>query len=621
MTATDPVLDAELDLDPGGPTARRPSLRLSGRVAWQLLRREPVAYLISWLGWVVFFSVPIGVGLLLRAVLDRVAADPAGGWPVWALVAALGGIEVGRWSLLLAAAVQWHGCWVGWHTIPRLNLLRSLVSDPGPAADRLPGSPGEAVSRFRDDVQDLAMVLDVWLDFSGAVVASSAALVIMFRIDARTTVVVALPVVAILLVCHWLTPRLRAWRRTAREGTAAVTGFIGDTFGSITAVKAAGAEVAVERRFAALGHARAKAARRDEVGTHLVYTLSGATANAGVGITMLLIAPAIRRGEFTVGDLGLFTTYITVLATLPRWAGRLGAYHRQADVSVERLAELLPGGAPGRPPVPDGALPDRPPAEGVAADQRLVHDQIVAPVRTSLRRGPGTFPATPVGAPADRVGRDRLRRVDLDGLTVRFPSGGGVSGIDLTISRGSLTVVTGPVGAGKSTLLRAVLGLIPTDAGTVSWNGQIVPDPSLFLVPPRAAYVPQVPRLFSEPLSDTILLGVDPAGLAQAIHVACLDEDLAEMPSGGSTVVGPKGIRLSGGQIQRAAAARAFVRRAELLVVDDLSSALDVETEAQLWDRVLSTTAGSTTVLVVSHRPRILERADQVLVLDAGLAV
>jgi ATP-binding cassette subfamily B protein len=609
MTATEPDLDAPVA--PVAPVApARPSLRLSGRVAWHLLRRDPVAYVISWFGWVIFFSVPIGVGLLLRAVLDRVAADPAEGWPVWALVAALGGIEVARWALLLAAAVQWHGCWVFWHTVPRLNLLRSLVSDPGPAADRLPGSPGEAVSRFRDDVQDLAMVLDVWLDFSGAVVASSAALIIMFRIDARTTTVVALPVLAILLLCHWLTPKLREWRRTSREATAAVTGFIGDTFGAITAVKAAGAEAAVERRFAALGHARAAAARRDEVGTHLVYTLSGATANAGVGITMLLIAPAIRRGDFTVGDLGLFTTYITVLATLPRWAGRLSAYHRQADVSVERLAELLPR------PKPD----DRPDAE-FAADQRRLHDQIVEPVGTALRHGPGPFPATAVSTPAARVDRDRLERLDLRGLTVTFPSGGGIAGIDLSVPRGSLTVVTGPVGAGKSTLLRAVLGLIPLDGGTVAWNGRAVRDRSMFLVPPRAAYVPQVPRLFSEALADTILLGVDPARLADAIYVACMDEDLAEMPWGGSTVVGPKGIRLSGGQIQRTAAARAFVRRAELLVVDDLSSALDVETEAQLWDRVLGTTADTTTVLVVSHRPRILERADQVLELDTGRAI
>src|SRR5687768_16351533 len=127
MTATHPDLDA--------PTPKRPSLRLSGRVAWHLLRRDPVAYVISLSGWALFFSVPIGVGLILRAVLDRVVADPADGWPVWALVATLGGIEVGRWVLLLVAAVQWHGCWVFWHTVPRLNLLRSLVSDPGPAAD------------------------------------------------------------------------------------------------------------------------------------------------------------------------------------------------------------------------------------------------------------------------------------------------------------------------------------------------------------------------------------------------------------------------------------------------------------------------------------------------------
>ena len=91
------------------------------------------------------------------------------------------------------------------------------------------------------------------------------------------------------------------------------------------------------------------------------------------------------------------------------------------------------------------------------------------------------------------------------------------------------------------------------------------------------------------------------------------------MPDGLSTMVGPKGVRLSGGQIQRAAAARAFVRQPELLVIDDLSSALDVETEARLWERVFADTAGSTTVLVVTHRPGVLARADQVIELRDGV--
>ena len=230
--------------------------------------------------------------------------------------------------------VQFHGTWVGWHSVPRLNIMQSLAVDPGPAAGKLPGSPGEAVSRFRDDCQDLALVLDVCLDVSGAAITSAVALAIMAAIDLRTTLVVCVPVVLVVWLFRWLGPVLRSWRRTSREATAEVTGFIGDTFGSIAAVKAA------EHRL--LGAVRAKAARRDEVGTQLVQTLSGATGNLGLGLALLLVAPSIQGGDFTVGDLGLFTTYITVLAGLPRWVGRLGAYQRQADVSVARLAELLP---------------------------------------------------------------------------------------------------------------------------------------------------------------------------------------------------------------------------------------------------------------------------------------
>ena len=147
------------------------------RVALRLARNEPVAYLTTWFGWVVFFSLPLLTGLLVKVALDRVADGSTSG--VWALIAAVVGIEAVRWTWLVAIAVQWHGCWVGWQTVPRVNLLRSLVDDPGPAAGRLPGAPGEAVSRFRDDVQDVAMVLDVWLDLSGAAVSATVALVVL----------------------------------------------------------------------------------------------------------------------------------------------------------------------------------------------------------------------------------------------------------------------------------------------------------------------------------------------------------------------------------------------------------------------------------------------------------
>jgi ATP-binding cassette subfamily B protein len=556
--------------------------------AWGLLRREPVAYAIAWVVWVAFYTLPIPAGLLLKAVLDRVAGSPAS--PITGLLVALAAVELGRWLIFGFAVVQWHGCWVFWHTLPRINMLRSLVTAPGPTAGRLPSSSGEAVSRFRDDAMHLSMVLDVWLDMSGAIVSAISAIVVMAAVDARVTFVVVVPVVLALLLCRQLGNRLRAWRRQEREATAAVTGFIGDVFGAIGAVKVAGAEDAVARRFDELGEARAGAARVDQVATQVLRASSGAIGNLGTGLVVLLVVPALGEGTATVGDIGLFASAVAVLATLPRWAVSLGAHHRQAEVSVERMARLLP---------------DRRPHGVVAA----------AP--TSLRHGPGPFAAVPVGDPAARVGDERLDQLHVSGLTAQHRGGGGIVDVDLVLERGSLTVVTGPVGAGKSTLLRALLGLVPRDSGEIRWNGELVEDPAQVLVPPRSAYVAQVPRLFSEPLADAILLGVDPAGLAEAVRLACLDDDVAWMPEGLGTVVGAKGVRLSGGQIQRTAAARAFVRRSELLVIDDLSSALDVETEARMWRQLLDVGA-TTTLLVVSHRRAVIERADQIIELADG---
>ena len=209
------------------------------------------------------------------------------------------------------------------------------------------------------------------------------------------------------------------------------------------------------------------------------------------------------------------------------------------------------------------------------------------------------------------------------GLTYRYPSsGGGINSIALAVDRGRFVVVTGRIGSGKTTLLSTVLGLLPADAGSVIWNGEEVPDPKSFMKPPRTAYTPQVPRLFSLTLDQNLRLGVDATNeqVAEAIHTATMEKDVASMPDGLETLVGPRGVRLSGGQIQRSAAARMLVRRPELLVFDDLSSALDVETEQLLWDRLFTGGSGAT-ALVVSHRKPALQRADLVIVLRDGSVV
>jgi ATP-binding cassette, subfamily B, bacterial len=163
-----------------------------------------------------------------------------------------------------------------------------------------------------------------------------------------------------------------------------------------------------------------------------------------------------------------------------------------------------------------------------------------------------------------------------------------------------------------------LLGLLPGQAGEICWNGTHVDDPAAFFVPPRSAYTPQVPKLFSDTLQENILMGLpeNQEALTQAISTSMLQADLLQLQDGLATVVGPRGSKLSGGQVQRSAAARMLVRASQLLVIDDLSSALDVETEHELYQRLVA--LPTRTCLVVSHRQAVLRRADHIVVMKEG---
>jgi ABC-type multidrug transport system fused ATPase/permease subunit len=241
------------------------------------------------------------------------------------------------------------------------------------------------------------------------------------------------------------------------------------------------------------------------------------------------------------------------------------------------------------------------------------------------------------GAPADRLVRHSpiyldapppetgtpetvppFEGLEVEGLTCRYPrSQKGIAGASLAVRPGELVVITGRVGSGKTTLVRGLLGAAPRQAGEIRWDGSLVDDPRTFFGPPRTAYVPQVPVLFSDTLRGNVLLGwPDEERLDHALQLSAFEEDLRHMSQGLDTLVGARGLKLSGGQQHRVAAARAFVRAPQLLVIDDLSSAVDVETEAAIWEGLLA--EPGLTCLVISHRRTALQRADRIVVLRDG---
>ncbi len=469
------------------------------------------------------------------------------------------------------------------------NLLQRILELPGAAA--LPESPGAAIGRLRDDVNELPWFA-LWCNNIVAYGSYAAlALTAMWRVNPLMTVISLAPLILLVMISNSASKRIEKYREATRQASSRVTSFIAESFGAVQAIQVARAEHQIVDRLRKLNETRRKAALIDRLFSELLNSLYIQSGNLGTSVLLFVAVFVIQQQRFTVGDFTLFSYQMAVLAEVVAFCGSFWARYKQTGVSVRRLETLLAG----------------------------------APSARLIEPGPtwqdGEFPTiqAPVSAAADR-----FERLDVQGLTYCHPgSERGIFDITLTLPCGSFTVITGRIGSGKTTLVRTLLGLLPQQAGTILWNGTPVTNAGDFFVPPRCAYTAQVPRLFSTTLRDNLLLGLpeSAADLEAAIYAAVLEKDVADLEHGLETLVGPKGVKLSGGQIQRAAAARMFVRTlhspAPLLVFDDLSSALDVETEKLLWERLFAH-PNRPTCLVVSHRLAALQRADQIIVLNEG---
>jgi ATP-binding cassette, subfamily B, bacterial len=591
-----------------------PTLAFNAR----LVRYQPWTFSVHFVFTLVVFGSQVVPGLILKAVFDAIA-DPASAayanpGQLWNLV----GLYAIMQLIVLAASLgaEWYG-WTFRFVVGgllRRNLLASILRRSGEHS--LPVSPGEAVNRFRTDVGEVAD-FPTWLpDQAGKILAACIAVVIMARINLSITLMIFAPLALIMALTRLAWGRIIHYNRLTASSTDAVTGFLGEIFGAVQAVKIANAEEDLTAHFQRLNENRSKAALREKLFWGLLDMVNSSAVTFGIGVILLMAGAALRTGSFTVGDFALFTFYLWFTTQVPSELGTFYGDYKTQEVSIERMLDMV------RPE----------PAE------RLVEAHPI-------------YPSGPVPLPTvtEKTPLDTLERLEVRKLSYHHPGNGqGIFDIDFDLPRGTFTVITGRVGSGKSTLVRVLLGLLARDAGEIYWNGKPVLDPAAFFRPPRCAYTSQVPRLFSDSLRDNILMGLPDArvDLPGAVWLSVLEQDVAELPDGLDTLVGPRGIRLSGGQVQRAAAARMYVRRPELLVFDDLSSALDVETEKTLWNRLdwllagndrgkvssgtvengekepaslpSSFTAPPATCLVVSHRRAALRRADHILVLKDG---
>ena len=556
----------------------------TARLMWGAIKSERWRYTANVLIWATIWVMPILTALIIRAFFDSLELET--GTSAITFVGLIGAYGLGRVAIMV----------LGMHndihfefrnaSQLRRNMLERIYEMP--AAQAVQGSPGEMISRFREDVDHTQETISWTVDMIGAVIFGVIAVWILTDIDAGLTLAVFAPLIVMVVFAERLGGRIKRYRQEAQEATGRITEAVGEMFGAVQSIKVAGAEHSMVENLRELNDGRRQAMVRDKTLTAGLESVFWNTVSIGTGLILLVGANSLAAdGGLTIGEFALFVYFLGFVTDAGYFVGIFIARFKQATVSYGRMINLLRGGRQLR-------LVDK------------VDLQLTGP--------------EPVVAVAPRQASDRLEMLSVRGLTFHYPgTTNGIRDIDLDLPRGSFTVVTGRIGSGKTTLLRTLLGLVPADSGEIRWNGEPVVDPASWMVPPHAAYTPQVPSLFSMSLRDNLQLGRDDSDdeIQIAIRSAALERDLADMPDGLDTLVGPRGMRLSGGQVQRTAAARMLLRRPELLVFDDLSSALDVETEQTLWRRILEEQEGAT-ALVVSHRLPALQRADRVIMIEDG---
>ena len=552
------------------------------KLSWRLSQHRPREF---WLGaglFTVFFVMPASTGYLLSRGYESLSAGDTHATYAWA--AGVGLSEFVRMFAVHHGALIWTKAWTHMQTLLRANMLAAQMASGGVDAGSPVASAGAAITHFRDDAEDAADFVDIMLDVTGATVFTVIAGFVLGAADLGAATILILPLIAVAVATRTLDTRIKDYRAADREAAAAVSGLLGDMMGAATTVRVNDASEPMLAKLATLVARRRQTAVRDRVLDEGVQAFSQGAADVGLGLVLLISTAAIASGAFDIGRLALFVAYLGWLSFLPRMVGRMLARRKQAAVAFERMSGL----------VADRAAPNTVRRRHLPIDHRDVR------VRPDVRR-------------PERIALEALTVTE---LTATFP-GSGVAvptpPVSFTLRRGGFLVVTGAVGSGKTTLLRSLLGLAwqADVTGSVRWNGVEIDDRASFFVPPNAAFLSQVPQLISDSLGDNIGLGLaDPDALARAIEHAALVDDVADMHAGTDTLIGPRGLRLSGGQRQRLATARALVHRPELVVLDDVSSALDVETELQLWDNLA---AAGMTVIAVSHRAVAFDRADQVI--------
>jgi ATP-binding cassette, subfamily B, multidrug efflux pump len=435
---------------------------------------------------------------------------------------------------------------------------------------------GDLVSRMTSDTTMVRLLAGfAAMGIINTTVALTLTGIQMFRLSPELAAWMMLPMAAGFAVTLGFVNRLFLVMRRLQEQAASLSDHALSSYRGVAVVQSFGAQEAFEERFE--HHNRAYLATTLERANLRIVIGPTLSLAASVNVFLLLFigGPLTARGELTVGELVAFTTLVGYLIFPLRGLSFIISIYKQSTAALERIHAVL---------LPEIDRPDLPGA--------------LAP---------------PAGAP----------HIQVQGLSFAYPEAPDqpvLRDISLDVPAGSTLGILGATGSGKTTLLRLIARLYNPPEGTVRVDDQDIRSLDLDAWRRQLAFVPQKAFLFSERVRDNIQpAGGSDAELNQVLTLTALQRDMAALPDGVDTLVGESGMTLSGGQRQRVALARGLIRPHRLLLLDDVLSAVDHSTEAQLLEALRH--GDRRTTIIVANRISALSHADQIAVMEDGTVV
>ncbi len=401
----------------------------------------------------------------------------------------------------------------------------------------------------------------------------------MVALSPRLTLLAVAPMALGMAVVQWGIRRLITLFRRNQEQLGEISDHVLGSLQGMATIQGFAAEEAFKERFRARNLDWLRTGMRMAMVRSLALPLLALSGGLAIGVLVTVGGGMVRAGTLSVGELTAFVALLMALLSPLRSLGWLVSISQRGRAALERLLEIL-----------------REPVAGASG--------IVVPGGTGS--GPG---------------------IVIEGLRFTYPEGRAPA-LEIAGARipaGAMLGIFGRTGAGKSTLLHLLARLEDPPPGSILADGVDLAEIPLETWRRRAVLVPQRPFLFSESVTFNVALSEEPdmERVRWAVRAAALEEDLEGFPEGLDTVVGERGVMLSGGQRQRVALARGLYRGGDLLLLDDVLSAVDHATEGRLVATLegLSRGTGRPTVVIASHRLSVLRRTDHVLVLDRGRLV